>query len=254
MTATKSILSVSALAFALMFGGGVYLFTQLGTLAKPLAERVASDAMGVPVRIGGLDIALKEKRVVARNIQVANPEGFSKPQAVSIDVIDITLRSVSKELIDFETITVNGTQTFLEVTPQATNLHRLKAGMKGAKSEGAQGESLKVIIRKFVLDGAQVNPSVTLLKAQELQAVKVAPVRLNGIGVKENGILAREAVKQVMAPVLETFSQAAGDAGLYQGMSPDALREMGMGQFEAIKEQFRQDIDNLGENLKKIFD
>lgn len=37
-------------------------------------------------------------------------------------------------------------------------------------------------------------------------------------------------------------------------MSPGALKEMGMDQLEVIKEQIRQEVDNIGEGLKKIFD
>ena len=253
MAVSKSILTVSALAFALMFGGGVYVLSQLNVLAKPLVEKIASDALGADVSIGAMDISLPEKRVRVRDIHIANPEGFSKPHALGVGNIEVGLRSVSKGLIDFENIDVGAVQVFLEVQPDGTNLHKLKSGIKGGKEEAGK-EPLKVIIRHFVLEGAQVYPSVTLLDVQDLKPVKVAPVRLNGIGVKENGILAREAVAQVMAPLLETFSQAAGDAGFYQGMSPGALKEMGMDQLEVIKEQIRQEVDNIGEGFKKIFD
>ena len=254
MTVSKSIITTSAMAFALMFGGGVYVLTQLNTLAKPVVEKIATQALGVRVSISVMDISLKEKRVDVGGIRIANPDGFSKPYALTVGNVQVGLRSVSEGLIDFENIDVRGADVFLEVKTDTTNLHTLKSGMKGAQDAPSDKEPVKVIVRRFTLEEAQVNPSVTLLAEQDLNSVKVAPVRLNGIGVKENGILAREAVTQIMAPLLETFSQAAGDAGLYQGMSPDALREMGVGQVEILKDQILKEVDDIGAGIKKLFD
>ena len=128
----------------------------------------------------------------------------------------------------------------------------MKKGLKG--SSGQEKDALKVIVRRFALNGAQLNPSVTLIGEQDLAPVKVAPVILTGIGVKENGLLARDAVAQIMAPLLQSFTTAAGDAGLYQGMSAEALKEMGVGQLDQIKTQVQQEVDKIGEGLKKLFD
>ena len=66
MTVSKSVLTVSSLAFVLIFGGGVYVLTQINELAKPLTEKIASDVLGVAVTIGEMDIRLKERRVFVR--------------------------------------------------------------------------------------------------------------------------------------------------------------------------------------------
>ena len=254
MVGSKSILTFTTLAFALMFGGGIYVLTQIDKLAKPMVERIASDALGVRVSIGAMVISLPEKRVDVVNIRIANPPGFSKPHAVTIENAQVALNNVAEKLIDFKGISVNGTQVFLEVKEGGTNLHALKKGIKGADPQAAEEDPLKVIIRRFALNNTQLNPSVTLLSESDLEPIVIAPIVLNNIGVKENGLVAREAVAQIMAPLLQTFSRAGGDAGFYQGLSGDALKEMGMGQFDQIKTQVQDEVDKIGAGLKSLFE
>ncbi len=254
MVGSKSILTVTTLAFALMFGGGIYVLSKIDTLAKPMAERIASEALGVRVTIGAMVISLPEKRVDVMNIRIANPPGFSKPHAVTIEGAQVALNSVADKLVDLKTISLNGTQVFLEVKEGGTNLHALKKGIKGADAKAQEEDPLKVIIRRFALNNTKINPSVTLISEQNLEPVTIAPIILKDIGVKENGILAREAVAQIMAPLLQTFGRAAGDAGFYQGLSGEALKEMGMGQLDQIKTQIQDEVDKIGEGLKGLFD
>lgn len=254
MTASKSILTVSTLAFALMFGGGVYILMHLNTLAKPIAERIASDALGVSVTIDNIEVSLKNKRVGVYGIDVANPPGYSKPHAVEIEKANIVLNTASETLIDFKDIFVDGTQVFVEVKEGGTNLHTIRKGIKGADQPGSGETPLKVIIQRFILNGAQINPSVTLISEQDLEPITFEPVMLNGIGQRENGILAREAVAQIMEPLLQAFTVEAGDAGFYKGLSPEALKELGVSNFDQLKTQIKDDIDKIGDSVKQLFD
>ncbi|MEM7651140.1 MAG: hypothetical protein AAF204_03535 [Pseudomonadota bacterium] len=250
---SKSFFTVSAVAFALMFGGGVYVLKNLNILAKPITERIASEALGVSVNIGALDIRLQEKRVGVSNIRIGNPTGFAKPHAITIDRADIALKGVSKTLLDFETVDVAGTSVFLEVQKGTTNLHSLKKGIKGGKAQEKADEALKVILRNFALRGGTIYPSVTLIESQDLKPVNVSPIVLRGIGVRENGVLAHEAAAQVVKPLIDTFSKDAGNAGYYQGLSSDALKEIGAGQMDQIKTRINEEVDKLEEGIKNLF-
>lgn len=253
MTVSKSVLTLSTLAFALMFGGGVYILMHLNTLARPLTERIASEAMGVKVSIDSLDISLKDKRVSVRGVHVANPKGYSNPYAIVIGKADVALNSVGEKLIDFKDIIVHDTEVFVEVKENGTNLNALQKGMKGA-DKPANENPLKVIIRRFILNGAKIYPSVTLLSEKTLDPVSFHPVELRGVGERENGVLAQEAVSQVMQPLLQSFSSEAMDAGFYKGMDAQALKDMGIGDLQQFKNQLKDDAGKLGDSLKKMFD
>lgn len=233
-------------------GGGVYVFLNLNTLAKPVTERIASETLGVRVSIGSMDIALQDKRVSVSGIKIANPRGFKKPNAVTIDQVSITLASISKELIRFKDISVGGTQAYLEVTEKGTNLQALQKGIKvQPKPEGKA--DIKVIIDRLAVRKAKLNPSVTLLAQQDLQSVDVPDVTLRAIGKKENGVLASEAIAQIAPVLLKSFSKAAGNAGFYQGLSKDTLKELGAAQVKGVTDQISKEIDAVSGKLKGLF-
>jgi len=212
-------------------------------------EKIATEALGVKVTIGSMDVVLQEKLVSVSSVRVSNPKGFSKPYAVSVDTAQILLGDLSKGLIDFRSIDVFGTKVFLEVQEGTTNLHRLKQGIQGRSAASEEGEPVKVMIRKFSIDGAELTPSVTLISQQDLKPVQVSPVTLSNIGVKEKGIPAHDAVARIVQSLLKAFGKEAGNAGFYEGLSSDALKEIGQAQFGEIQKQ----VDKIGEDLKNIF-
>ena len=258
MSTTKTVMTVSSLTMALLFGGGVYLFMNFGALAKHAAEKIASQSLGVPVRITTLDLSLQDKTASIKDIKISNPQNFKKPYAVTIGAVDIALGNVSKELIHFKEIQVTDTNVYLEVKENTTNLATIKNQMKSnpppSTEEGTDPEpQIKVIIDRMAITGTQLNPSVTLLTEQDLEPVAVSDIILTGIGQRENGILARQAIAQIWNGVLKSVNKSANNAGFYQGMSPDALKDMGVSQIKQLKEQIKEDVKTLGNGIKGIF-
>lgn len=253
MTVSKSILSVSALSFALIFGGGIYVLQHLNTLAKPVSERIASQALGVPVHIGALNISLQDKLATVSDIRISNPPGFSKPHALTIESVQIGLNSIGQKLLDFKTINSTGAQVYVEVKNNTTNLQTLQAGIKGASDTKTAEDPLKVIIREFGLQDVQLNPSLTLIGDKDLDAVQISPILLRNIGTQENGVLARDAVAQIMKPLLKDFTSAAAGAGFYQGLSQEALESLGISQGQILKNQVQDEVNKIGDKVKGLF-
>lgn len=254
MSASKSIFKATALAALVtivVFGGGAYILYNLNTLAKPVTERIASNTLGVSVKIGAMDIALQEKTVRVSNIRIANPAGYKKPHAVTIDNVQVSLGDIAQDFIEFRAIEVSGAQTYLEVKSSGTNLQALKQGMAQKQEKRS---ALRVIIDRLSITKTQLQPSVTLLSAQDLKAVRVPDLTLRGIGRKENGILVNDALRQVMTPFLKSVSKAAGSAGFYDGLSTEALKEIGTGQVNAIKDEINREVDKVTNGLKGLFE
>ncbi|MCB1532291.1 MAG: hypothetical protein KDJ35_05415 [Alphaproteobacteria bacterium] len=250
MSVTKTLMTVGTVGFLAVFGGGVYVMMNLGSIAQQVTERYASQTLGVDVDISSMSVSLQERTAKVVGLTIGNPPGFDKPHAVRVEEIDITLGSISKELITFKDIVVRGTDVNVEVKEQTTNLQTIQKNIKPAPKEPAVeasgAEKLKVIINRLELAGSQVNPSVTLLSAQDLSPVTIDQILLTGIGQRENGILVRDAMAQVSRQLLKKFSDAAANGGFYQGMSSEALQEMGVSQINQIKDQ-------VGQKLKGLF-
>lgn len=257
MSAVKKTAKFSLYLFSffvvLLVAGGIYLYVNLDSLAKQLSEQVASDALGVPVTIGAMTITLEEKKVVVSGIKVANPPGYKKAHALTIGRIEIAAETLSQELLSFARVSVDGTDVNLEVTGKSTNLGDLKKNVdagQGSAAAAPEEEQIKVIVKKFALTKAQLNPSVTLLD-RDLAFVTVPDIHLSGIGQKEGGVVAQEAISQIMAAVLKNFNSAANGAGFLEGLSLDALNNIGVSTGEVFQKNLKKSFDKDVEQLKE---
>lgn len=248
----KASLYIFSFFVILFVAGGVYLYVNVDSLAKQLSEQVASDALGVPVTIGEMHISLEEKKVEVKAIKISNPAGYRKPHAVEIASIVIAAETLSKELLNFARVEVDGTITNLEVKGKSTNLGDLKAKID-AKQSGAKPTNkkpIKVIVQKFSLTKAQLNPSVILLN-RDLAFVTVPDIHLIGVGEKDGGVIAQDAIAQIMEAVLGKFTSSANSAGFLEGLSLDVLNQMGVSTGEVFKKNLKKSFDKDVEQLKQ---
>ncbi len=250
----KTGLYIFSFLVLLLVGGAVYLYVNMDSIAKQITEKVASDALGVPVTLGRMDISLEEKTVIVSNISIANPRGYKNSNAITVKKVEVAGESFSKELLTFSRIIVDGTNVNLEVGANGTNLNDLKnnTSSKSSAKPAPKGTDIKVIVKKFSLTGAQLNPSVTLLDG-DLAKVTVPDINLSGIGQKENGIIAEEAIAQIMDAVLQRFNSSAGGAGFLKGVSIDAIKDIGSKQVDDIKDKLNKELNNI-KGLKGMFE
>ncbi len=254
MSATKTVFTVSSVAMALLFGGGVFVFMNMGDIAKNIAQKVASETLGVSVSIGKIDVKLQDKAVTVTNIRVGNPKGYKGSHAATIQSVHMKAETLSQALLKFNDISVNGSDVYLEVRESSTNLSDIKktVNSKAAKGDKA-AQQIKVIIEKMKIESLRVHPSVLLAGLGDLAPITIPDINLNGIGTKENGVLAKEAIGQIWNRISKSVSKSANGAGFYQGISEDALKDVGVSEIQSLKENFKKDMDDLGEGVKGLF-
>jgi len=267
MAVTKTFFTGLSIATVLLFGGGVFLYMNLSHYAKPMIERIAGETLGVPVTIDSLDISIPERRVQVGGLKIANPEGYNGRYALTTDSIDVQLESIAQNLLTFKTIAIEKSEVNLEVTPQGSNLNDIKNGISAKRAAAApqedaastgseneqKAESMKVVIKKFEFNDASLNPSLTLVKEEKLEPIVAPDLTLTGIGERQNGVLAREAIAQIANAVFKNLNSAAGQSGFLSGLSKDQLKEMGQGQIDALKEKLPVDVDNIKDKVKGLF-
>lgn len=258
MSLTKPLMTITTLAVAGIFGGGVYMMMNMDTLAERITERLASEALGVTVSIDALEVSLQDKRAQVNGLSVANPAGFKKPNLMTVDRIEVRLDKISQQLLNLKNINVEGTRVNVEVNENGTNLHALRQSIESNKKPNQKAvenieNPMKIVVQQFVMADAQVNPSVTLITDQDLQSVKVPTIRLTDIGEKENGLLVREAIGQIWTDLSKTFAAAASNAGFYEGLSADVLQDIGVSQFGSLKTKLQDNVDSIGSGIKGLF-
>lgn len=259
MTISKPFMTITTLAVAALFGGGVYVMMNLGSLAERVTERLASRALGVAVEIQAMEVSLQERKAVVNGLNIANPPGFKNRNALTVDTISVELGNVSRELVVFKDITVQGTDIYMEVHEDTTNFQTIQPEVKSPPPQTAQGEEaehqpLKVIIERLDIAQAKLNPSVTLAGGPELAPVVMPDIVMTGIGRKENGVLVQEAIVQVWQNMSRKMNSTAAGAGFYEGMNVEVLKEMGVTQFQKIRDQVSDGVNNIGKSIKGLFE
>lgn len=257
MTISKSAMTISSLAMAMLFGGGVYLLMNMNIIAKNYIEREASKTLGVEVTMGGLDITLQDRTAKVTNLVIGNPEGFEKDYAVKIKDINVVLGMASNQLVEFKDIDVGNAEVNLEVKENITNLAAIRNRVQKAPPGDATAEAIKVIIDKLTLSQAQIHPGKVLFTEEDLNPILVPDIILTGVGEKENGILVQDAVGQIWLHIAQKLDKAALEQGLLQGMDEQALNDMGLGFGQRFKENLQENVqekvDTLGKNIDSFF-
>ncbi|MDH5722473.1 MAG: hypothetical protein OEY94_04015 [Alphaproteobacteria bacterium] len=254
-TAKASLLLCSVIVF-LFIGGAIYLYVNMNSLLADLIEDVGSDALGVEVTVGDVDVIIEDKKITVSDIRVGNPKGYKRAEAIKIGSIVIAAESLASDLLVFDRVEVNGTSVNLEVKQGGTNLGDIKKYIEQNTPQSSQPTSqtdVKVIVRNVHVRKAQLNPSVMLLD-KDLAYVNVPDIHVRGVGERENGVVAQEAVEQVLAAVIVELNKAASHAGFLEGLSLDALNEIGVGSVEVFKKNLKNAYDSDVKELKQGLD
>ncbi|MCB1556401.1 MAG: hypothetical protein KDJ15_03715 [Alphaproteobacteria bacterium] len=237
--------------------GGAFLYINLGNVAKALTEKIGTQTLGVRVSIDRMEVVPHEKRIEIGGLSIANPPGYQKPSILRVGTIRVVAESLSPDLLVFDEVTVDKTAIALEVGERGTNLSDLKKNLKpkaAADLKTDAGKPIKVIVKRLKITDSSVTPAVTLVKT-DIAPITIPPIVLNGIGQKSNGVLASEAIAQVMDRLVQEATRAAATQGLLQGLSSDVLGKVGVpldGKTDII-DGAKKDVEGLTGGLKKLF-
>ncbi len=198
---------------AALIAGSYYAYMNAGSLITQQAEKIASQAIGVAVDIGRIDVSLKEKKVSVQGITVANVPGYTQPYIVRAKGIDIGLNTASRELIDFNNIRLRGSEVYVEVTEKGINVNDLKKRINARKGTETKAEKqVRVIIERMVIEASTIHPSVSVL-GKDIAAITLPPLSFSNIG-KGGGVTAGAAVQQIVSHYVTSAEQAVQRARL----------------------------------------
>jgi hypothetical protein len=253
----KALKPIALLFVLVLIAGGVYLYMNYANLLKNQVEKIASNALNVRVSISSLDLSISEKMVTVSGIKIANPAGYEKSNAVTIGSVSVALAEIPEtlDLIKFKLVDVSDTNVNLEVTGTNNNLSDLKNGMSKSSGSSSSPSSSdanqpKVTLQKFHINQSTLNPTVTLIGG-DLSPVNIPPVTLTGIGTKENGILAKDAIKQILTQYLNIASKQANSAGFLEGLSGVNIEDVKQQAKDKIEGEIGDKIgDKIGGDVK----
>lgn len=169
------------------------VLSRLDSLVASVIETQGSRIAGSPVHVGAVHIDLREGRGTIRGLRVANPPGFSSGDAFELGEIslDLDTRSLGGTPIAIDELRIEEPVAHFEVDAKGrSNFEVLRqhaasvsAGQGAAPAESGPGESTRLRIGRFALEGGRVQADVSALdpKRQPIEA-PLPPIRLRDVG------------------------------------------------------------------------
>lgn len=216
----KAIGWIIGIVALIVVGLGVYLVMNSGSLIKTAVETLGPQYLGVDVRLDSAEISITEGTGELRGLVIGNPAGFDGPHAFSLGRIRLGLdpAAQSESLIVIREILVDSADLAIIAQGGQTNLQAIMAALEGDGTDeaaGAQRESAdagpRMIINHFAFTNARTSLDSDLVGGR---SVSIPDVLLDGIGEKSQGVTVREAMKQLLRPIVRASTQALASEGL----------------------------------------
>ena len=214
---------------------------------------VALKYLGVDVRLGSADISLTEGTGELRGLVIGNPAGFDGPHSFSLGSIKVGLDPLgqSETLIKLRTIEIDAADLAMIAKGTDTNLQALMANLTSdstseaapAAEESARPEP-KIIIENFAFTNARTSLSSDILGDK---AVEIPDIRLTGIGEKSQGVTIREALEQLLNPIVKASTEALAKESLN-------VDELKADAEERLDQELKERVGTDLEGVKGIFD
>ena len=242
----RKIIFAAIALVAVGIGAGVaFLTSNLDSIVKKIIETAGTDVAGVKVSVGEVKISLSEGKATIAGLSVANPSGFTSPNAFKLGAISVALDtgSLTSNPIVIKDISVASPEVTYEMGANGTtnidaiqkNVAAKTGGAGGGEKSADSGEGKKLVIDRLGISKGNVTLATAIPGVKS--SATLPDIVLTGIGKKSGGASAGEVAKLV----LDALTKSALKAG----------QSMGIGNIgDAVKGAVPSDV---GGSVKGIF-
>lgn len=257
---------VLVVAVIVVVAAGVFLFSSLDSLVEAGIEKAGTQVTQTRVEVGGVKLALTSGEGTISGLEVDSPAGFTRKQIFTLGEITVAVdpKTVTEKVVVIDKVLIKSPQIFYEINDKGdSNLDVLKnnvkkstAGLSSSDKSSSSGDDIKLIIRKLVVDGAEVDARIAALGGKDLSA-NLPRIELNDIGKSSGGASAGEIAEKVTSVLISKTTTAVANMGVqqYLGKSVDDVKaqieEKAKG---AIGDKLEGQLgDQVGDKLKGLF-
>jgi len=226
------------LVLGLLVGGGIYyIFSNIDELVRRVIEQEGTAALGVPVKLDGVEIVIQEGRATLRGLTIANPEGFSDASIFELGEISVAIETSSLESMAplvINEVKVSAPRVRYEVDAKgASNVDALEAGMKSgdgsgsSETGGSDGEELKLRVVEFLFEKGAITADLRAIGEKERE-IELPALRLKDLGGRDGataGEIGDQAVDALTDRVVRQVTRAGVERVVEKaldGVSDDA--------------------------------
>lgn len=262
----KFLLFLLILAIVAVVAGAI-LLSRVGDVVKYAVEEYGSKYAETPIKVEKVGFSLFGGSASIENLDIANPEGFSKASLLNLGLAHFALKPTSLlgEVVDIQDITIKNPKFLLEFEGrnlQQNNIKKLLDNIQKntPKSEGGEKpvestpeteqpkDPKKLMIRNLLLEGVQVNVKT----GDKTQQVTIPTIHLKDLGVAAGGATGAELSKEVLDHVLQDIVKVAAKEvieGQVKGMVEDVKKDIAKEITKEIGEEKAKEVGKALEGL-----
>lgn len=220
-------------------GVGTYLYINVNSLVKEGIESSGKATLGVAVSIDQVQISILSGSGNIKGLKVANPEGYSSSDAISVEDIQIVLdlSSLTSGSIIIKSIIVDGPEINYETHLLESNIGELQRRAESQSENGKPVEAeSKDAGRNLIISHLEIRNSKIGVRTPLLDkpiALKMPILELKDLGKNEDA-----SVKNIIADVLTVLNKA---------LIPLIAENAGIG------DQLKKAGEKLGDKIKGFF-
>lgn len=237
--------------------GGVlwFAYSKMDVIVQRIVEQVGTEMTQTSVALNGVDLELLQGKAAISELAVANPAGFSSPNAFTLDKIgiDIDVDSLKGSPIVINEILVRQPRVFYEINKdQVSNLDVLKKNIESHSGAGEgtasggegnekpeQKDAVKLIIKELSFEGGKLSAASALVPEKKLEA-DLPAFSVSNLGQSTGGATTNQIAKEILRQLIEQAAQAAAKAGADR--LKDELKEKGK---KALEEKVGGALEGL---------
>ncbi|MBN1419347.1 MAG: hypothetical protein JXP34_11250 [Planctomycetes bacterium] len=233
----KKLFKIVAVLFVIMAAALIVLYLSLGGIVRKAVEAAGTSALATPVRVAGTKIDLFGQKVEVKGLQVANPEEFEQPDALSLGRFEVaaSIPSFLRDVIDVSEIQVEELHLTVEQKGLKTNVGVLLDNLEGEPAAEAppekeappepekKGPEKRFKIALMRIAGTKVTLGSSLLSG-EAKEVAIPDIEIRDIGTGPDGPVP---LSKVLTTILRRIlKEAIGD----KVAMPEAARKLLSGE------------------------
>jgi len=234
---------VLSIVIVLVMGTIVIGLIYLGPIVKLGIEDFGPQIVGVPVTVDNVNVSLISGSATIQGLVVANPKGFSNPDAIKIGRMSITLDafSVTSNKILIHSVRIESPEIIFEGRLKGSNLSKLLSNVNSAPSSASPSTTVagtssppgkpapKIEIDDFLITNAKVDVGISGMMSKVLP---LPEIHLTNLGKGSGGLTPAELTKTILRTLLtdtiELVAQSLGDIkNTLQGLTGSLTSSLG---------------------------
>lgn len=241
----KYIVRIAIAVVVLVILAIVVITLSLDSIIKKGVETVGPQVTRTELKLDGVSLSILSGSATLKGFMLGNPEGYKTASAIRASEVSVGVKpgSVLSDKVHVTHVKVIGPEiTFEGTLGTANNLSKILENVDASTGGGGtntaatpppanSGASQKLQVDDFLISGAKVNASLTMLGGKSY-TVTIPDIHFSALGTGPDGITAAELTKRVLNEVtaltLKALEKNMGDItkGATETLSKEATNAL----------------------------